>query len=468
MLAITTRTDVNSAIFNSESEIKGIDVSKWQGKIDWDKVKSNDIRFAMIRLGYGSNDGLSCGIDSYFEQNVESALKAGISIGCYFYSYALSVEAAQKEAQFVVNILNRYKGVFTYPIAFDIEDKSQATLSKHTLTNMVIAFGNIIEEAGFYYSVYSSLNWFKTHLNDIRIKRFDHWLAQWSSAPTYSGTFGLWQYCSTGKVAGISGNVDMNISYKDYPAIIKSSKLNGFTNSLQVPNIPSSAAMPSPAESGNLNNALNLNVNDIVNFKGSNHYTSANAAHGSLTKAGKAKITAVNAGAKHPYHCRAVNDVGAFISGVYGWVDAKDVSKIKSSTPAAPNATDEIYVVKSGDTLSSIAMKYGTTYQKLASYNNISNPNIITVGQKIKIPKTGNTVQNPPTPTVIEKGDIVKITGKKYYSGASIPSWVLAKNWVVYEAVSGNDRVVINKSADGSSAIMSPIKRSDLSLVKKG
>lgn len=214
--------------------------------------------------------------------------------------------------------------------------------------------------------------------------------------------------------------------------------------------------------------ALDFAVNDIVNFAGGNHYASANATSGSAVKASKAKITAVSAGAKHPYHCRAVNDAGAFISGVYGWVDAKDVSKVKSATPATPTTTDEIYVVKSGDTLSGIAAKYGTTYQKLAAYNNISNPNVITVGQKIKIPKAGGSTTNTPAPAVIEKGDIVKITGKKYYSGASIPSWVLAKNWVVYEAVSGSDRVVINKSADGSSAIMSPVKRSDLSLVKKG
>lgn len=141
---------------------------------------------------------------------------------------------------------------------------------------------------------------------------------------------------------------------------------------------------------------------------------------------------------------------------------------VKSATPATPTTTDEIYVVKSGDTLSGIAAKYGTTYQKLAAYNNIANPNVITVGQKIKIPKAGGSTTTAPAPAVIEKGDIVKITGKKYYSGANIPSWVLAKNWVVYEAVSGSDRVVINKSADGSSAIMSPVKRSDLSLVKKG
>lgn len=447
---------------------KGIDVSKWQGNINWNKVKADGVKFAMIRLGYGSSDGNSCGTDGYFEQNVANAIKAGVDVGCYFYSYATSVEAAKKEAQYVVGVLNKYKGAFTYPVAFDIEDKSQVALGKTTLTNMVIAFGDVIEKAGFYYSVYSNLNWLKNYLDDSRIKRFDHWLAQWSSAPTYSGAFGMWQHSSTGKVAGISGNVDMDIAYKDYPTVIKGNKLNGFTSASQKPAAPVSPVTPPVTEPEKPVKGLDFAVNDIVNFTGNTHYTSASAASGVSTKASKAKITAVYPSGKHPYHCRAVNDAGEFIAGVYGWVDAKDVSKIRPATSPAMTTTDEIYVVKSGDTLSGIAANYGTTYQKLAAYNNIANPNIIHVGQKIKIPKTGSTTTSTPASTVIEKGDIVKITGKKYYSGANIPSWVLANNWIVYEAVSGSDRVVINKSANGSSAIMSPIKRGDLSLVKKG
>lgn len=216
--------------------------------------------------------------------------------------------------------------------------------------------------------------------------------------------------------------------------------------------------------------ALKYKVGDIVRFSGGTHYTSASAESGSAVKASKAKVTAISASGQHPYHCRAVNDAGAFVSGVYGWVDASTLSDVKTETvvtPTTPVSNDEIYVVKSGDTLSGIAAKYGTTYQKLAEYNNISNPNVITVGQKIKIPQ-GSASESKPVSTAIEKGDTVKITGTKYYSGAAIPSWVRNKNWIVYEAVSGNDRVIINKSADGQSAIMSPVKRSDLSLVKKG
>lgn len=213
--------------------VKGIDVSKWQGEIDWAKVKADGVKFAMIRLGYGSEDGTSCGTDKYFAQNVTNAVKAGIDVGCYFYSYALSVEAAQKEAEYVVNVLSKYKGVFTYPVAFDIEDKSQAGLGKTVLTDMVVAFGDIIEKAGFYCSVYCNLNWLKNYLNDSELIRFDHWLAQWADTPTYTGAFGMWQRSSTGKVAGISGNVDLDVAYKDYPSIIRNNKLNGFGSAMQ-------------------------------------------------------------------------------------------------------------------------------------------------------------------------------------------------------------------------------------------
>ncbi|MDE6149105.1 MAG: glycoside hydrolase family 25 protein [Ruminococcus sp.] len=243
--AVSDTAPATNKAETSASGVKGVDVSKWQGDIDWNKVKADGIKFAMIRLGYGSADGNSCGLDGYFEKNVTNAIKAGIDIGCYFYSYATSVEAAKKEAQYVVGVLSKYKGTFTYPVAFDIEDKSQVGLGKTTLTNMVIAFGDIIEKAGFYCSVYSNLNWLKNYLDDSKIKRFDHWLAQWSSAPTYSGAFGMWQNSSTGKVNGISGNVDTDIAYKDYPTAIKSGKLNGFTNAVQKPTAP---VAPQPSQ----------------------------------------------------------------------------------------------------------------------------------------------------------------------------------------------------------------------------
>lgn len=164
---------------------------------------------------------------------------------------------------------------------------------------------------------------------------------------------------------------------------------------------------------------LKFNIGDIVQFVGGKHYTSADGATGSDVNASNAKITAVSKSGKHPYHCRAINDAGAFIGGVYGWVDASAVSEIKTAQTTV--TTDEIYIVKSGDTLSGIANKYGTTYQKLAQYNNIANPNVISVGQKIKIPKGSTSTSAPSkwTPTV---GDIVNYTGNVHYASASANS----------------------------------------------
>ena len=159
---------------------------------------------------------------------------------------------------------------------------------------------------------------------------------------------------------------------------------------------------------------LEFKVDDIVNFNGTNHYASANASSGPKVKASKAKITAIHKSGKHPYHCRAVNDAGAFIGGVYGWVNAADLSAIVAETPA-PKPT---------------------------------------------------TPTAPATPSAIKKGDIVSIAkNATYYSGKDVPDWVVAKNWIVAETPDG-DRVVINKSVDGKHAINSPINAKFLTVVK--
>ena len=159
---------------------------------------------------------------------------------------------------------------------------------------------------------------------------------------------------------------------------------------------------------------LEFQVGDIVNFNGTNHYASANASSGPKVKASKAKITAIHKSGKHPYHCRAVNDAGAFIGGVYGWVNAADLSAIVAETPT-PKPT---------------------------------------------------TPTAPATPSAIKKGDIVSIAkNATYYSGKDVPDWVVAKNWIVAETPDG-DRVVINKSVDGKHAINSPINAKFLTVVK--
>lgn len=212
------------------TQIKGIDVSKWQGAIDWPKVAGDGIKFAMIRLGYGSSDGSACGVDGYYQRNVEGALENGIAVGCYFYSYALGVEAVRKEAAFVIQQLAKYKGRILYPIAYDIEDNTQAGLGKSILTGMVTTFCSALEAAGYYASFYCNTDWARNRLDMAALARFDYWLAQWASAPTYTGhTFNMWQSSDSGRVSGISGNVDMDTAFVDYEALIKKNRLNGYS-----------------------------------------------------------------------------------------------------------------------------------------------------------------------------------------------------------------------------------------------
>lgn len=200
---------------------KGIDVSVWNGTIDWKKVKTAGIQFAMLRGGYGTN-----GKDSKFEQNYKNAKAAGIPIGVYHYSYAKTAKAAEQEAKLCLSYIKGKQ--LEYPVAFDIEDGSQRNLGKATITAITKAFCETVEKAGYYVAIYSNLDWLRNRLNISELSRYDIWLAQWASKPTYRGNFGMWQYANNGKVNGISGNVDMNISYKDYPRIIKSAGLNGY------------------------------------------------------------------------------------------------------------------------------------------------------------------------------------------------------------------------------------------------
>lgn len=205
---------------------KGIDVSTWQGDIDWKKVKADGIEFAMLRSSFGK-ENIEKQTDNKFHQNYKNAKAAGMPIGAYHYSYATTVEDAKKEAAFFLSIVKGCQ--FEYPVAFDIEDPSQMYLGKDRITDIIMAFCERVQAAGYYVSLYTNLDWISNRIDMSRAKAFDVWLAQWSSKPTYNGSFGMWQYTSSGSVSGISGNVDMNIAYYDYPSIIKAAGLNGFT-----------------------------------------------------------------------------------------------------------------------------------------------------------------------------------------------------------------------------------------------
>lgn len=208
---------------------KGIDVSIWNGKIDWRKVKDSKIDFAMIRSSYGdgSSSFINNGIDERFEYNYTESGKVGIKRGVYHYSYASSIHEAKKEAEFFLSRIADKK--FEYPVILDIEDdKVQGHLKGERLTEIAKTFMEIIEEKAYYVGIYSSRYWFDNYLNMEKLSDYDVWLAEWTDKPSYKGNYGIWQYTSTGRINGIEGCVDLNLAYLDYPQIIKGAGLNGF------------------------------------------------------------------------------------------------------------------------------------------------------------------------------------------------------------------------------------------------
>lgn len=206
---------------------KGIDVSHHQDVIDWNKVKAAGIEFALLRAGLGIENPKQ--IDSQFERNYSECKRLGIPVGAYHYSYAANPEGAKRELEFFLKII---KGkTFEYPVMFDIEDKTLMKLPKSVLTENVIAFCDGLEKAGYYAALYSNPDWLTNRLDYARLKRFDLWLADWRKNPSKAFVHGIWQYSETGTVNGINGNVDLDVAYRDYPAIIKKAGLNGFGKS---------------------------------------------------------------------------------------------------------------------------------------------------------------------------------------------------------------------------------------------
>ena len=213
-------------------EFKGIDVSKWQGTINWEKVKDSGINFSIIREGYGRKNPNQ--IDKKFKENINGAKSVGIYTGVYHYSYAESVSDAINEANFCLENIQDYK--LEYPVVFDIEDEVLLKLTNRQRTDICISFCETIENAGYYAMIYANPNWLKNYLysNEL-LNRFDLWLAHWNvNKPYYS--CGIWQYSDTGNIDGISGNVDLDISYKNYYEIISSKGLNGFNKSSNLNN----------------------------------------------------------------------------------------------------------------------------------------------------------------------------------------------------------------------------------------
>lgn len=200
-----------------ENAAFGIDVSKWQGDINWAEVAAAGVEFVIIRCGYrGSSSGCLV-VDPYFIENIEGAKAAGLDVGVYFFTQAINEVEAVEEASMVVSLCENYD--LDYPVFIDTEGAGgngrADGLDAETRTLVCEAFCETVQSAGYHAGVYASRNWYYNQLEDERLSTYVLWVAEYREEPLYTGNYSLWQYTSSGSVNGINTRVDLNISYFD-------------------------------------------------------------------------------------------------------------------------------------------------------------------------------------------------------------------------------------------------------------
>lgn len=199
----------------------GIDVSTFQGEIDWTQVKSAGVEFVMIRAGFrGYGESGAIHEDAHFVQNLQGALGVGLEVGVYFFSQAVTEEEALEEAQSVLHWISPYK--ITYPVVFDwetVEDTSARThgLEPELVASCARAFCDAVQEAGYTPMVYFNRNQGYNVYDLAQLSGYEFWLAGYTAIPDFTYSFQMWQYSSTGTVPGIEGPVDLNLCMVDYP-----------------------------------------------------------------------------------------------------------------------------------------------------------------------------------------------------------------------------------------------------------
>lgn len=305
--------------------MKLIDVSHHNGVIDWGAVKGS-VDGAIIRCGFGDN--IAAQDDKEWERNADECTRLGIPFGAYLYSYAESDAQARSEADHMLRLVKEYK--LSFPVYLDLE---QAGTESYAPKGAQI-FCSIMEQAGYYTGVYANQNWWQSYLTSLG-DRYTKWVARYStSKPAISCD--IWQYTSNGSVPGINGNADLNECYKDFPSLLGNA----------IPVEPSKPEQPAYTGSS------------VVDYLKSIGQDSSFTHRKQL--AGQYNIV-----------------------GYTG--NAAQNSKLLELMRGGSSVQAEYYTVKYGDTLSGIASRYQTTYQKIAQLNGISNPNKIYSGQKIRI-----------------------------------------------------------------------------------
>lgn len=364
--------------------IFGIDLSSYQKGINLSQAKNEGVQFVILRAGYtGYGNGVSKAKDNNFETFYSQCKSLGIPVGAYWFSCANTYQKGVDEANWMYE--NCLKGKqFEYPIYLDVEEDAGGRhylsgAGKAAITAGIKGFCETMESKGYYTGVYASSSWFSTLIDASIPNRFDCWVANWSNSNPGSPAHGLWQFggetnkIRSNKIAGYT--VDQNYAYKDYPSIIKNGKMNGFGSS-------SVAPVPTPSKKSN---------EEIANEVLAGQWGNGEDRKNKLTAAG--------------YDYNAIQAI---------------VNQKIGANPTQP--ATQTYTVKSGDTLSSIANKYGTTYQELARINGISNPNKIYPGQVLKI---GGGSSIPSTEYyIVKSGDTLSAIAKKYGTTVNqLASW---------------------------------------------
>lgn len=339
--------------------LKVIDVSYHQGTINWEKVKASGVQGAIIRCGYGMNQTNQD--DKQWKRNADECTRLGIPFGTYIYSYANTLAKAESEAQHVLRLVKGYK--LSFPIYYDLEQAG----TESGAIERANRFGDIIEASGYWCGIYANKNWWDNYLKGLT--RFTRWVARYNSTLGMDNV-DMWQYSSSGKVSGISGNVDMNHCYRNFPNEITGGVSSG----------------------------------------GGNNSSSSGSASGSTLDIVYHIISnGINGDARKSYCGSRYDEVQSFINHIYTASDQTLANEVKSgkygNNPvrkavlnACGNRYDKVqsivngggtsaqyYTIKSGDTLSEIAQKYGTTVKQLQSWNKIKNANVIYAGQKIRV-----------------------------------------------------------------------------------
>lgn len=202
----------------------GIDVSRYQGNINWGRVAAAGKQFAIVRVGSSNSGGLY--VDPYFLQNVNGAKAAGLRVGAYYYTYARTRAAVANELTTFLNVMEGLQ--LEYPVFVDVEDASLTSLGRATLTSLVQYAMDILYQRKWYAGWYSYTNYINSYLNAAALSQYPLWVADYRSTLGYNGSYAMWQYSGSGSVNGISGACDLNRSYKDFLPEIQAGGYNNY------------------------------------------------------------------------------------------------------------------------------------------------------------------------------------------------------------------------------------------------